>query len=528
MRAARAAELGALRASSERLRAGQAGGGGHPRSRRRSWPGPRSGCGRRGRRTRPTRSRGRRTSSPATRSMDPPAAVAVEARPRRSARGAGRRARRPGARRAGAVVLAGGGRPAARGPVGRRARPPAPPAPPRRLGRRAAASGRPRNVRTIVSGRPPSAAPAATYRRDGGGPGGPTPIDPPRHLSSESCEHAVLRPSARPLRVLAARRRVQDRRARRARGGVRPAGARPDRPRRHERRGRALQGVPEARRQADPRLRDLPRRRPRGPQPRRAARARAQPPHAAGRERRRLPQPRQALLRRLPRGPAPRQADVDMGQLAAHAEGVIALTGLPGLPLLPAPASTTARPRRARTPTTCSQVFGPENVYFEVQKNGIADQDKANEGIVRIAREVGRPLVGTGDVHYLRREDYHHHTALLCVQTKSTLAAPKMTFDTNEFYLSSSEEMAEAFAEWPEALAVDARDRRALRRRDRARQAAHPALPAPRARTSAPTCARASRRACGGATATRSRPRRSSASRWSSASSTGWASTPTS
>ena len=38
---------------------------------------------------------------------------------------------------------------------------------------------------------------------------------------------------------------------------------------------------------------------------------------------------------------------------------------------------------------------------------------------MRIAREVGRPLVGTGDVHYLRREDYHHHTALLCVQTKS-------------------------------------------------------------------------------------------------------------
>ena len=72
---------------------------------------------------------------------------------------------------------------------------------------------------------------------------------------------------------------------------------------------------------------------------------------------------------------------------------------------------------------------------------------------MRIAREVGRPIVGTGDVHYLRREDYHHHTALLCVQTKSTLAAPKMTFDTNEFFLRSSEEMVEAFAEWPEAIA---------------------------------------------------------------------------
>jgi DNA polymerase III subunit alpha len=65
---------------------------------------------------------------------------------------------------------------------------------------------------------------------------------------------------------------------------------------------------------------------------------------------------------------------------------------------------------------------------------------------------VGRPLVATADVHYLRREDYHHHSALLCVQTKSTLDAPKMKFDTNEFFLKSSEEMAEAFAAWPEAL----------------------------------------------------------------------------
>ena len=72
------------------------------------------------------------------------------------------------------------------------------------------------------------------------------------------------------------------------------------------------------------------------------------------------------------------------------------------------------------------QIFGPENVYFELQVNGIAEQDKANEGIARIARELGRPLVGTADVHYLRREDYNNHAALLCVQTKSTLENPKL------------------------------------------------------------------------------------------------------
>ena len=100
------------------------------------------------------------------------------------------------------------------------------------------------------------------------------------------------------------------------------------------------------------------------------------------------------------------------------------------------------------------QAFGADNVYFEVQKNGLAAQDQANDGIVKIARELGRPLVGTGDVHYLKREDYSNHAALLCVQTKSTLDQPKISFDTNEFYLRSNDEMAQSFAEWPEAIAT--------------------------------------------------------------------------
>ena len=143
---------------------------------------------------------------------------------------------------------------------------------------------------------------------------------------------------------------------------------------------------------------------------------------------------------------------LDMAQLAAHGEGIIALTGCLASRFCQRLVDGRDDEARAHADDLMN-AFGAENVYFEVQKNGIADQDKANEGIVRIAREVGRPLVGTGDVHYLRREDYHHHTALLCVQTKSTLAAPKMTFDTNEFFLRSNEEMAQAFAEWPEAIA---------------------------------------------------------------------------
>ncbi len=145
------------------------------------------------------------------------------------------------------------------------------------------------------------------------------------------------------------------------------------------------------------------------------------------------------------------KANVDMELLERHSEGVIALTGC--LQSRFCRRLVEERPEDARAHLDdLLQAFGPDQVYFEVQKNGIPDQDKANQGIVRYAAELGRPLVATADVHYLRREDYDHHAALLCVQTKSTLEAPKLTFDTNEFFLKSAAEMAESFAEWPEAV----------------------------------------------------------------------------
>ncbi|MGA7436450.1 MAG: DNA polymerase III subunit alpha, partial [Solirubrobacterales bacterium] len=145
------------------------------------------------------------------------------------------------------------------------------------------------------------------------------------------------------------------------------------------------------------------------------------------------------------------KANIDMELLDRHSDGVIVLTGC--LQARFVKRLVEDRPDEARRHLDeLMQVFGPDQVYMEVQKNGIDDQDKANEQIARIAREVGRPLVATADVHYLRREDYTNHTALLCVQTKSTLDAPKMTFDTNEFYLKDAGEMTAAFTEWPEAV----------------------------------------------------------------------------
>jgi DNA polymerase III subunit alpha len=146
------------------------------------------------------------------------------------------------------------------------------------------------------------------------------------------------------------------------------------------------------------------------------------------------------------------KANVDMELLSAHSEGVIVLTGC--LQSRFCRRLVEDRPADARAHVDdLIQAFGPDQVYFEVQRNGVPEQDKANEGIVRVARELGRPLVATADVHYLRREDYDSHAALLCVQTKSTIEQPKLRFDTNEFYLKSSQEMADSFGDMPEAVA---------------------------------------------------------------------------
>jgi DNA polymerase III subunit alpha len=145
------------------------------------------------------------------------------------------------------------------------------------------------------------------------------------------------------------------------------------------------------------------------------------------------------------------KANVDMDLLSQHSKGVIVLTGCLQSRFCRRLVEERDADARAHLDDLI-QAFGPEQVYFEVQKNGIEEQDKANEGIVRFARELNRPLVGTADVHYLRREDFDNHAALLCVQTKSTLQMPKMSFDTNEFYIKDNAEMAASFAEWPEAV----------------------------------------------------------------------------
>ena len=100
-----------------------------------------------------------------------------------------------------------------------------------------------------------------------------------------------------------------------------------------------------------------------------------------------------------------------------------------------------------------AELFGEENFYLELQDHGIQEQQAVNQGIQRIARETGLPLVVTNDAHYLRREDAVMQDVLLCVQTGKTIDDPnRMKFETEEFYLKSEDELRQLFPNCEEAF----------------------------------------------------------------------------
>ncbi len=97
-------------------------------------------------------------------------------------------------------------------------------------------------------------------------------------------------------------------------------------------------------------------------------------------------------------------------------------------------------------------IFGPDNVYVELMDHGLEIERRTQRDLIRLARDLGLPLVATNDLHYTKAEDAKAHAALLCVQSGSTLMDPnRFKFDADDFYLKSAAEMRHLWRELPEA-----------------------------------------------------------------------------
>ncbi|MFD1957603.1 DNA polymerase III subunit alpha [Paenibacillus thailandensis] len=143
---------------------------------------------------------------------------------------------------------------------------------------------------------------------------------------------------------------------------------------------------------------------------------------------------------------------IDMEALAAHAEGIVALSSclkgeVPQLLLHDREDEAREAARRYK------RIFG-DDYYLELQDHGMLEQKKVAGALVKLAREIGIKLVATNDVHYLRREDAAVQDVLLCIGTGKTVDdESRMKMQTDQLYLKSGEEMAALFRHVPEAIA---------------------------------------------------------------------------
>ena len=143
---------------------------------------------------------------------------------------------------------------------------------------------------------------------------------------------------------------------------------------------------------------------------------------------------------------------VDWRLLERHAKGLVALSGC--LSGRVCKALEENRPGDAAADLDrLVQIFGRDSTYVEIQNAGLAEQQRINPLLAKLADATGLPLVATGDVHYLLHEDARAHEALLCIQSGDTLKNPNhWRFDTDQFYFKTPGEMAADFAEHPGAL----------------------------------------------------------------------------
>jgi len=143
---------------------------------------------------------------------------------------------------------------------------------------------------------------------------------------------------------------------------------------------------------------------------------------------------------------------VDLELLSQYSEGLIALSAcLAGA--IPQKLMDEEYESAKEYALRMADIFGEENFYLEIQDHGIPEQLAVNQGIMRIARETGLPLVATNDAHYLSKEDAKMQDVLLCIQTGKTVDDPnRMKFPSDEFYLKSEEEMRELFPNCDEAI----------------------------------------------------------------------------
>jgi len=141
----------------------------------------------------------------------------------------------------------------------------------------------------------------------------------------------------------------------------------------------------------------------------------------------------------------------DRELLQRYGKGIIATTGCPS-----GEVQTYLRLGQYRDAVNSAaefrDIFGAGNFYCELMDHGLDIETRVRADLLKLARELGLPLVASNDLHYVHAEDADAHDTLLCVSAGANRDTPgRFHFDGNGYYLKTPEQMRLLFSNLPEA-----------------------------------------------------------------------------
>ena len=145
------------------------------------------------------------------------------------------------------------------------------------------------------------------------------------------------------------------------------------------------------------------------------------------------------------------RAEVDPAWLAEGTDGLLALSG--GDAGNVAQAILDDKPDAALKAAEAWAALFPGRYYLELQRFGQPHTEHLIDGLLEIGAAVGLPAVATHPIQFLAADDFKAHEARVCIAEGMMLGDPRRPRPfTAEQYFKTPDEMAELFADLPEAL----------------------------------------------------------------------------
>jgi len=160
---------------------------------------------------------------------------------------------------------------------------------------------------------------------------------------------------------------------------------------------------------------------------------------------------------RVPKHAKPGECVVTPEELAAHARGLICLTGGEDGPLAIRDGETGRRGDAAKPKEITEwllEIFGKGNVYAELQRHFNREEEARNQVVVEIARQLKLPLLATNGVCHATPTQRQVADVFTCIRNHVRLeTAGRLLAKNSERFLKAPQTMYRLFADIPEAIA---------------------------------------------------------------------------